>query len=78
MRILDESRGVDVGRAAGSWKADELRRHTHDYQWTAISAQLAAGASWYSLLYQQFATSATGGIETRPRSIAYPGRIKLI
>lgn len=40
-----------------SWLGD----HAHNYQWTVNSAQLAPGASWYSLPYQQFATSFAGG-----------------
>lgn len=76
LRMLDEGRAVDVGRAAGSWQIDMLKSHTHatDIGTTLIaatgSAQRGAGGATPS--------GATGGIETRPRNIAYPGRIKLI
>jgi len=99
LRILDEGRGVDAGRVAGSWKADALQ----NIYGTVEKVQIAAGGTstsgalslspWNE--YGQYATSTALGqrvnnlnfsadgsartaTETRPRTIAYPGRIKLI
>lgn len=81
LRILDENRGVDVGRVGGSWKADEIKAHTHKYGNThsttyGLSSTGVVGLNPAASV--NYNTSSIGGIETRPRSIAYPGRIKLI
>lgn len=85
-RVLDEGRGVDVGRAAGSWAADQNKAHTHAPAagggfvvvpnvgtggGNLVNGGLNAG-------YLSGPTASSGGAEARPRSIAYPGRIKLI
>jgi hypothetical protein len=81
IRVLDESRGVDVGREAGSWMPDEMRAHTHKYGNThsstyGMSSTAVIGVSPSASI--NYNTSSVGGAETRPRSIAYPGRLKLI
>ncbi len=81
LRVLDEGRGVDAGRAAGSWKAGAVESHSHKYGSThnsnyGLSATGIVGVSPTGQVHWE--TAPTGGDETRPRSIAYPGRIKLI
>lgn len=81
LRLLDEGRGVDPGRALGSSQADSLKAHSHNYGAThnanfGMSSFPQIGVHPASQIAYQ--TAATGGSETRPRNIAYPGRIKLI
>lgn len=81
LRILDDGRGIDSGRPAGSWRADELRAHSHVYTKNGATFASTNGSAPADALRAPDAgarTSDTGGSETRPRSIAYPGRIKLI
>jgi len=72
IRGWDHGRGVDSGRAFGSWQADELKSHTHNYvgvQWhdriQASSKEMERGGTDLTKT-----TTATGGPETRPRNIA--------
>lgn len=76
MRVLDESRGIDAGRTAGSWQASQNLAHTHLYG----SAVFVAAGSGSSVLAAgtTYTTGSNGGAEARVRTIAYPGRIKLI
>ena len=71
LRGWDHGRGVDPGRNFGSWQADELKSHRHDY----------VGVEWQDLvdigddtrrmgISAIQTTTATGGPETRPRNIA--------
>lgn len=80
LRILDEGRGVDLDRPAGSWRAGSLERHTHSltYGTTSIGGASAIFTTNHYTSTTSVFTAQTGGAETRPRSIAYPGRIKLI
>ncbi len=84
IRMLDESRGVDAGRVAGSWAADGLKSHFHSllkYASTGFDATGGpnlVGADTGGSIVASDVTGSTGGTETRPRSIAYPGRIKMI
>jgi hypothetical protein len=82
LRALDEGRGVDDGRPAGSWKTDQLRQHSH-------GLPISAGGG-ENLPFELTETSAgndrsdgvqsgtTGGTETYPRHTANPKRIKMI
>lgn len=76
LRVLDESRGVDVGRIAGSSQASQNLAHTHTMA-SAVFVSSGGGASVF-ISGVDFNTSSSGGAESRPRNIAYPGRIKLI
>lgn len=70
-RGWDAGRGVDSGRAFGSFQADQLKSHTHvipkyEYQWSnkggsSNQAYRPAGNT---------TTGGTGGNETRPRNKA--------
>lgn len=70
VRGWDNGRGVDSGRAFGSYQADELKSHSHTIPSFTnnfvgsrpLRGQINAGAD--------FSTNATGGVETRPRNYA--------
>lgn len=76
LSVLDESRGIEVGRTGGSWKPSQNKAHTHLYGAPVFVASgsgnsvLAAGTN--------YASGSSGGTEAQPRNIAYPGRIKMI
>lgn len=79
LRGWDHGRGVDLGRAIGSWQADEVKSHTH-----SISNQSTYGSGSSSGPQHQSAkvgdlatpTNPTGGNETRPRNLAVMWCIK--
>jgi phage-related tail fiber protein len=83
VRIIDAGRGVDPGRVAGSSQASALASHQHEIWSNGTYASVnptggGAAAPWVSGSALGMKTGLTGGTETRPRNIAYPGRIKLI
>ncbi|EAX47554.1 hypothetical protein TcarDRAFT_1289 [Thermosinus carboxydivorans Nor1] len=72
----DDGRGVDGGRAFGSWQADGIKSHNHPYQSQPylfvesfdggdVIAERTSTAKWVTHY-----TSNFGGPETRPRNIA--------
>lgn len=81
-----------VGRIAGSWTPDDFERHTHSVSFgdgvgdhlalLPTPFPLAPGSARLSLIERINTSppyiSRRGGAETRPRNIAYPGRIKMI
>jgi len=70
-RVLDQGRGVDPGRSLGSWKADQLKSHSH----TVPLSRDRGGAHNSRQGSGNHATGQTttaGGGETRPRSLAFP------
>ncbi|NHZ46417.1 tail fiber protein, partial [Nitratidesulfovibrio liaohensis] len=76
-RGADLGRGVDAGRAVGSFQADTLKAHTHAYSRFIASASLQRGAGSVNTGgYDTPETSATGDTETRPRNIAVVTCIK--
>ncbi|MCQ3029322.1 phage tail protein [Pseudomonas syringae] len=78
LRVFDESRGLDASRIAGSHQDDAFRSHTH-VNFIAGQKSGASSPGADSAVYGGgYVTGATGGTETRPHNIAYPGRIKLI
>ncbi|MNL54562.1 hypothetical protein D3C87_1779020 [compost metagenome] len=79
-RGLDESRGVDAGRVAGSWQDSDNKSHTHTSSYGATSSG-GANAFFTTNVFTattSILTQSSGGAEARSRNIAYPGRIKLI
>lgn len=72
IRGWDNARGVDPGRAIGSFQLDDFKSHTHlvpqvnagDHAGTAALATSINGGT------PNRATTTTGGSETRPRNIA--------
>lgn len=80
IRAWDDLRGVDSGRAFGSYQADEFKSHFHS---TAGSGggNLAqpsgfTGASQVLNGSAPYLTGSMGGTETRPRNLAFLGCIK--
>ncbi|MGE8349294.1 MAG: phage tail protein [Pseudomonas protegens] len=79
LRGWDHGRGVDVGRALGTWQADEFKSHTHPianqntYGSGGSSGPLHNGAKVGELTQP---TSSTGGTETRPRNLSVMWCIK--
>ncbi|MEN5255685.1 phage tail protein [Pseudomonas protegens] len=81
LRGWDHGRGVDAGRAVGSWQADEFKSHTH-----SVKDSSSAGNVFDSWVYgdtgngvtddENLKTNPTGGIETRPRNLAVMWCIK--
>ncbi|MDP9501832.1 phage tail protein [Pseudomonas protegens] len=79
LRGWDHGRGVDAGRALGTWQADEFKSHTHPignqntYGSGGSSGPLHNGAKVGELTQP---TSPTGGGETRPRNLSVMWCIK--
>ncbi|QHJ76926.1 MAG: hypothetical protein [Bacteriophage sp.] len=80
LRVLDNGKGVDAGRVAGSWQEDDFKSHTHTIGTrggnlgaggTAVRTIVENGAEWAGIYN-------AGGTETRPHNIAYPAYIKII
>jgi phage-related tail fiber protein len=69
-RGWDAGRGVDSGRAFGSWQADQLIAHTHQVNTSSFSNNTPSGyitsANSGGVLIN---TGSTGGTETRMRNI---------
>lgn len=78
LRIWDESRNVDANRRAGSYAPDMIKSHTHGIPQNADEFGWGYATTGGGPQFTTSPTEPTGGHETRPRSIAYPGRIKLI
>jgi len=82
-RGWDDGRGVDAGRGAGTWQADEFKQHNHNDGFNADNtmgvktADLAG--STYSIVVDNPVTPydiRRGGAETRPRNRALLACIK--
>jgi len=81
LRGLDDARGVDAGRALGSWQKDVFKSHDHRYLPSGKAWVLGVGAGGNlgggsSTLALRLATELSGGTETRPRNLAIPFLIK--
>ncbi|WP_199720910.1 phage tail protein [Neisseria chenwenguii] len=91
VRGWDAGRNVDAGRALGSWQQDEFRSHHHIYRrghltnsvpWEHREASRDGSAATYDGDGRfddggdRVTTSASGGVETRPRNIALLAIIK--
>ncbi|MGE5553290.1 MAG: phage tail protein [Betaproteobacteria bacterium] len=81
IRGWDHGRGVDPGRALGSWQADELKSHRHTtnftgYYATGADARDGFGYDFYNDKSFSRDTTYTGGSETRPRNVAFMFVIK--
>ncbi|MEX0306023.1 MAG: hypothetical protein AB3N12_01440 [Ruegeria sp.] len=88
-RAWDDGRGIDVGRAFGSWQADALQGHEHNARsgtggggsGSALSRTGSSASQSDNSGVNQVTTDATYGdvrvaSETRPRSTALLGSIK--
>ncbi|MQA52569.1 phage tail protein [Pseudomonas piscis] len=78
-RGWDHGRGVDVGRALGTYQADDFKSHTHlignqnTYGSGSSAGPLHNGGKSGDLSQP---TGAVGGVETRPRNLAVMWCIK--
>jgi len=70
LRGWDHGRGVDAGRAIGSWQADELKSHLHLYGSSAVIASGGGATAMQAANFNASTTAAAGGTETRPRNLA--------
>lgn len=75
LRGLDGGRGVDSGRALGSYQADELKAHTHTYRGATIIPS-GSDPTGTGSTFTTGNTGSTGGTETRPRNVAMNYLIK--
>lgn len=78
LRVLDNGRGINAGRVAGSWQADAIKSHRHDI--ASSSMQVGWGTAYSMVLKGATMTpsEATGTGENLVRNIAYPAYIKII
>lgn len=77
-RDLDDGRGVDPGRALGSYQADEIKAHTHSQQNNTVTqgaSGLQSGVDFFISLGGT--TQSTGGAENRVRTTAWLACFKL-
>ena len=85
VRGLDMGRGVDAGRAIGSYQVDVVAAHTHTMKRNGNSTQgddqtgfASNGFDGNNNVPTSTATqSPAGAVETRPRNVAFPYCIKL-
>lgn len=78
VRGLDDGRGVDAARAVGSAQADAFKSHSHSYVrdgYNYFAAQ-AGATNVYAQFSGNFDSTASGGVETRPRNVAMLACIK--
>jgi microcystin-dependent protein len=75
IRGMDNGRGIDSSRSIGSAQADELRSHVHTNVFSSGYAECGNAYGW-RLWPDNGATDAAGGIETRPRNVAFLACIK--
>ncbi|NWA10690.1 phage tail protein [Pseudomonas gingeri] len=69
LRGWDHGRGVDVGRAIGSYQADDFKSHNHKLTFGANvggGGNISGGTGFGS--FSTAAIEASGGSETRPRN----------
>lgn len=77
LRAWDDGRGVDAGRALGSWQNDEIREHSHSIGVTT-SADTDRGNNPSTVSVDNPGqTGSYGGSETRPVNIALMACIKI-
>ncbi|QJT10221.1 phage tail protein [Oceanidesulfovibrio marinus] len=79
IRVWDDGRGVDSGRAIGSYQADAILTHRHVVTvrgYTASNGSNAMAVSGGSSYASSTATTNTGGSENRVKTIAWLACIK--
>lgn len=77
LRVWDDGRGVDSGRAFGSSQSGNIQSHSHNLGlYGNVPAVTSVAASSGSSLGAWATTTSSGGSETRPRNIAMLACIK--
>lgn len=71
VRGWDHGRGVDAGRALGSFQEDAFKSHYHNfYAYSTSGGSIESPKREVLTNSKQYNTSAEGDTETRPRNIA--------
>ena len=71
IRGLDNGRGIDAGRVAGSYQSDDFKSHNHSigtYAAHYTNGSMNQGLNWWA--GTNIKSRSEGGDETRPRNIA--------
>lgn len=81
IRAWDDGRGIDSGRAFGSFQADEFESHTHSQRGSVVATGAFTGYQMdldntSDSVSMPIDTDPTGGAETRPRNYALLAYIK--
>lgn len=77
LRGWDHGRGVDAGRAIGTWQEDMFKSHTHRLQYgNQAGGGLGSPGYAYPGVMSSTGIETTGGLETRPRNLAVMWCIK--
>jgi len=76
LRGWDDARGIDAGRALGSWEIDEFKAHNHNVNWGSYDTAAFGAARGSEALTSSTLTQSAGGLETRPRNLAVQFLIK--
>ncbi|MBE7196603.1 MAG: tail fiber protein [Parafilimonas terrae] len=79
IRGFDDGRGVDSGRALGSFQAQQIQNHTHNTSYDVVAAAGSGARAPSDNFNNVSATSnptSGGGTETRPRNVALLACIK--
>ncbi|WP_243241487.1 phage tail protein [Pseudomonas atacamensis] len=76
LRGWDHGRGVDAGRAIGSWQDSQNKAHTHTAAGTVYSLAFMASGAGRDFQNGNVTTSSSGGDEARPRNLAVMWCIK--
>lgn len=76
IRGWDDSRGIDVGRAFGSFQTDEFKAHTHQTDGYSGVGTGIKSEPWEETTGGGINTGSSGGTETRPRNRALLACIK--
>jgi microcystin-dependent protein len=78
-RGLDDGRGLDAGRTLGSYQADDIKSHTHNYVLVGGTQAAASGTVRYPIVGTANSwqpTTATGIAENRVKNVALLACIK--
>lgn len=74
LRCLDDGRGIDAGRTAGSAQSHLIQSHNHGNALKVggyETSGLGPGPYWSGGGVSDLSTDMAGGVETRPRNIAF-------
>ncbi|MCC8422976.1 phage tail protein, partial [Photorhabdus thracensis] len=71
IRGWDDGRGVDSGRGILSWQHYDIHSHSHGGVFTGALERESHGRGGWGAMNTNGTTEETGGVETRPRNIAF-------
>jgi microcystin-dependent protein len=74
LRGWDDGRGVDSGRAVGTFQGQDIQSHAHTQrgvnQVSTAGGDITSGTNTGTPANHSVSTASTGGAETRPRNVA--------